>query len=127
MKHDLPSRPSVSRPAVCSMLCPSVCVSVLPRGSRDGVPYCETHYHAQFGVKCETCCRYISGRVLEVRKGMTGRGAGRETDPWMVWSYRQEGRMDLMERSVHTRTVWRETAFNEVMTASSFCFKADGQ
>uniref|UniRef100_A0A8C5BAB4 Actin binding LIM protein family, member 3 n=1 Tax=Gadus morhua TaxID=8049 RepID=A0A8C5BAB4_GADMO len=33
--------------------------------SKDGVPYCETHYHAQFGVKCETCCRYISGRVLE--------------------------------------------------------------
>lgn len=34
---------------------------------RDGVPYCEADYHAQFGVKCETCTRYISGRVLEVR------------------------------------------------------------
>ncbi|KAG7253698.1 hypothetical protein CRUP_037521, partial [Coryphaenoides rupestris] len=33
--------------------------------SKDGVPYCEAHYHAQFGVKCDTCCRYISGRVLE--------------------------------------------------------------
>lgn len=34
---------------------------------RDGVPYCEADYHAQYGVKCETCNRYISGRVLEVR------------------------------------------------------------
>lgn len=33
--------------------------------SKDGVPYCESDYHAQFGVKCETCDRYISGRVLE--------------------------------------------------------------
>ncbi|KAM6977446.1 actin-binding LIM protein 3 [Aplochiton taeniatus] len=33
--------------------------------SKDGVPYCEADYHAQFGVRCETCSRYISGRVLE--------------------------------------------------------------
>nr|XP_033783429.1 actin-binding LIM protein 3 isoform X3 [Geotrypetes seraphini] len=33
--------------------------------SKDGVPYCESDYHAQFGIKCETCKRYISGRVLE--------------------------------------------------------------
>lgn len=31
------------------------------------MPYCEADYHAQYGVKCETCSRYISGRVLEVR------------------------------------------------------------
>ncbi|XP_030428567.1 actin-binding LIM protein 3 isoform X6 [Gopherus evgoodei] len=33
--------------------------------SKDSVPYCESDYHAQFGIKCETCDRYISGRVLE--------------------------------------------------------------
>ncbi|XP_035290498.1 actin-binding LIM protein 3-like isoform X1 [Anguilla anguilla] len=33
--------------------------------SKDGVPYCESDYHAQFGIRCETCERYISGRVLE--------------------------------------------------------------
>ncbi|XP_030620505.1 actin-binding LIM protein 3 isoform X1 [Chanos chanos] len=33
--------------------------------SKDGIPYCEADYHAQFGIKCETCDRYISGRVLE--------------------------------------------------------------
>uniref|UniRef100_A0A3B5QBI8 Actin binding LIM protein family, member 3 n=1 Tax=Xiphophorus maculatus TaxID=8083 RepID=A0A3B5QBI8_XIPMA len=33
--------------------------------SKDGAPYCEADYHAQYGVKCETCYRYISGRVLE--------------------------------------------------------------
>ncbi|XP_061643653.1 actin-binding LIM protein 3 isoform X4 [Phyllopteryx taeniolatus] len=33
--------------------------------SKDGVPYCEADYHAQYGVKCEGCSRYISGRVLE--------------------------------------------------------------
>ncbi|XP_055744155.1 actin-binding LIM protein 3-like isoform X2 [Salvelinus fontinalis] len=33
--------------------------------SKDNVPYCESDYHAQFGIKCETCSRYISGQVLE--------------------------------------------------------------
>ncbi|XP_048344607.1 actin-binding LIM protein 3 isoform X12 [Sphaerodactylus townsendi] len=33
--------------------------------SKDGIPYCESDYHTQFGIKCETCNRYISGRVLE--------------------------------------------------------------
>ncbi|XP_028322797.1 actin-binding LIM protein 3-like isoform X2 [Gouania willdenowi] len=33
--------------------------------SKDGIPYCETDYHAQFGIRCESCNRYISGRVLE--------------------------------------------------------------
>ncbi|XP_053187420.1 actin-binding LIM protein 3-like [Scomber japonicus] len=33
--------------------------------SKDGIPYCETDYHAQFGIRCEGCKRYISGRVLE--------------------------------------------------------------
>ncbi|KFW04311.1 Actin-binding LIM protein 3, partial [Fulmarus glacialis] len=39
--------------------------------SKDGIPYCESDYHAQFGIKCETCDRYISGRVLEVSPGAT--------------------------------------------------------
>ncbi|XP_075342947.1 actin-binding LIM protein 3-like isoform X3 [Odontesthes bonariensis] len=33
--------------------------------SKDGVPYCETDYHTQFGIRCDSCSRYISGRVLE--------------------------------------------------------------
>ncbi|XP_073335796.1 actin-binding LIM protein 3-like [Pagrus major] len=33
--------------------------------SKDGIPYCETDYHTQFGIKCDSCNRYISGRVLE--------------------------------------------------------------
>ncbi|XP_034033996.1 actin-binding LIM protein 3-like [Thalassophryne amazonica] len=33
--------------------------------SKDGIPYCESDYHTQFGIKCESCNRYISGRVLE--------------------------------------------------------------
>ncbi|XP_068187932.1 actin-binding LIM protein 3-like isoform X2 [Antennarius striatus] len=33
--------------------------------SKDGVPYCETDYHTQFGIRCDSCNRYISGRVLE--------------------------------------------------------------
>ncbi|XP_026184977.1 actin-binding LIM protein 3-like isoform X3 [Mastacembelus armatus] len=33
--------------------------------SKDGIPYCETDYHTQFGIRCESCNRYISGRVLE--------------------------------------------------------------
>ncbi|XP_016527804.1 actin-binding LIM protein 3-like isoform X5 [Poecilia formosa] len=33
--------------------------------SKDGIPYCEDDYHTQFGIRCEGCSRYISGRVLE--------------------------------------------------------------
>ena len=107
MKHDLASRPSVFRQAVCSILWPSICVSVLYHVSRDGVPYCETHYHAQFGVKCETCCRYISGRVLEVRMEMRDWQGKQEISGRIAWSYKQEGRMDLTERRAYCRTDWR--------------------
>uniref|UniRef100_A0A3B3BLZ7 Actin binding LIM protein family, member 3 n=1 Tax=Oryzias melastigma TaxID=30732 RepID=A0A3B3BLZ7_ORYME len=33
--------------------------------SKDGKPYCETDYHTQFGIRCGSCNRFISGRVLE--------------------------------------------------------------
>ncbi|XP_059701218.1 actin-binding LIM protein 2 isoform X6 [Haemorhous mexicanus] len=33
--------------------------------SKDGVPYCETDYHAKFGIRCDSCEKYITGRVLE--------------------------------------------------------------
>uniref|UniRef100_A0A3Q0T3S5 Actin binding LIM protein family, member 3 n=1 Tax=Amphilophus citrinellus TaxID=61819 RepID=A0A3Q0T3S5_AMPCI len=33
--------------------------------SKDGIPYCESDYHSQFGIRCESCNRYISGKVLE--------------------------------------------------------------
>ncbi|CAL8306892.1 unnamed protein product [Arctogadus glacialis] len=80
--------------------------------SKDGVPYCETHYHAQFGVKCETCCRYISGRVLEVRMEVRDRQRGKqEISGRIAWSYKQEGRTDQMERRACSRTACREMAF----------------
>lgn len=34
---------------------------------RDGAPYCERDYQIHFGVQCEACHQYITGRVLEVR------------------------------------------------------------
>lgn len=45
---------------------PQLPLPVWVSSCRDGVPYCESDYHSQFGIKCETCDRYISGRVLEV-------------------------------------------------------------
>ncbi|XP_039607355.1 actin-binding LIM protein 2 isoform X16 [Polypterus senegalus] len=33
--------------------------------SKDGIPYCETDYHAIFGIQCEHCKKYITGKVLE--------------------------------------------------------------
>ncbi|KAK9536451.1 hypothetical protein VZT92_006227 [Zoarces viviparus] len=33
--------------------------------SKDGIPYCESDYHTQFGIRCDSCNGYISGRVLE--------------------------------------------------------------
>ncbi|KAK3524448.1 hypothetical protein QTP70_029316, partial [Hemibagrus guttatus] len=33
--------------------------------SKNGIPYCESDYHRQFGIRCETCHRYVSGKVLE--------------------------------------------------------------
>lgn len=32
---------------------------------KDGIPYCEADYHTQFGIKCDSCSSFISGRVLE--------------------------------------------------------------
>ncbi|KAM8837778.1 actin-binding LIM protein 1-like isoform 4-T4 [Spinachia spinachia] len=33
--------------------------------SKDGFPYCERDYHIQFGVQCEACQKFITGKVLE--------------------------------------------------------------
>uniref|UniRef100_A0A8C6TG59 Actin binding LIM protein 1b n=1 Tax=Neogobius melanostomus TaxID=47308 RepID=A0A8C6TG59_9GOBI len=33
--------------------------------SKDGVPYCEKDYQLQYGVKCDACQKFITGRVLE--------------------------------------------------------------
>ncbi|XP_019411183.1 PREDICTED: actin-binding LIM protein 1 isoform X16 [Crocodylus porosus] len=33
--------------------------------SKDGVPYCEKDYQVLFGVKCEACHQFITGKVLE--------------------------------------------------------------
>ncbi|XP_061565037.1 actin-binding LIM protein 1-like isoform X3 [Cololabis saira] len=33
--------------------------------SKDGAPYCERDYQSQFGVKCDACQRFITGKVLE--------------------------------------------------------------
>ncbi|XP_048090126.1 actin-binding LIM protein 1 isoform X12 [Alosa alosa] len=33
--------------------------------SKDGAPYCEKDYQIHFGVQCEACQQYITGKVLE--------------------------------------------------------------
>ncbi|XP_069924109.1 actin-binding LIM protein 2 isoform X8 [Oryctolagus cuniculus] len=33
--------------------------------SKDGLPYCEADYHSEFGIRCDGCDKYITGRVLE--------------------------------------------------------------
>ncbi|XP_035481749.1 actin-binding LIM protein 2 isoform X12 [Scophthalmus maximus] len=33
--------------------------------SKDGIPFCEMDYHAMFGIQCESCKKYITGKVLE--------------------------------------------------------------
>ncbi|XP_041818152.1 actin-binding LIM protein 1-like isoform X2 [Chelmon rostratus] len=33
--------------------------------SKHGVPYCERDYQVQFGVQCEACKKFITGKVLE--------------------------------------------------------------
>uniref|UniRef100_A0A667Z479 Actin binding LIM protein family member 2 n=1 Tax=Myripristis murdjan TaxID=586833 RepID=A0A667Z479_9TELE len=33
--------------------------------SKDGIPYCEMDYHAMYGIQCESCKKYITGKVLE--------------------------------------------------------------
>ncbi|XP_029934119.1 actin-binding LIM protein 1-like isoform X2 [Myripristis murdjan] len=33
--------------------------------SKDGVPYCEKDYQIQFGIRCEACQKFITGKVLE--------------------------------------------------------------
>lgn len=39
---------------------------------RDGLPYCEADYHTKFGIRCDGCEKYITGRVLEVRSHSRG-------------------------------------------------------
>ncbi|KAF7253468.1 Actin-binding LIM protein 1 [Varanus komodoensis] len=34
--------------------------------SKDGAPYCEKDYQVLFGVKCEACHQFITGKVLEI-------------------------------------------------------------
>ena len=38
---------------------------------RDGAPYCEKDYQIHFGVQCEACHQFITGKVLEVRQTHT--------------------------------------------------------
>lgn len=38
---------------------------------RDGAPYCEKDYQVHFGVQCEACHQFITGKVLEVRHTLT--------------------------------------------------------
>nr|XP_033805937.1 actin-binding LIM protein 2 isoform X3 [Geotrypetes seraphini] len=33
--------------------------------SKDGVPYCEKDYHTKYGIRCDHCEKYITGKVLE--------------------------------------------------------------
>nr|XP_013012952.1 actin-binding LIM protein 2 isoform X15 [Cavia porcellus] len=33
--------------------------------SKEGLPYCEADYHAKFGIRCSSCEKFITGRVLE--------------------------------------------------------------
>jgi hypothetical protein len=40
---------------------------------RDGLPYCEADYHTKFGIRCDGCEKYITGRVLEVSSPPEGR------------------------------------------------------
>ncbi|XP_049742664.1 actin-binding LIM protein 2 isoform X1 [Elephas maximus indicus] len=33
--------------------------------SKDGLPYCEADYHSKFGIRCDSCGKFITGPVLE--------------------------------------------------------------
>ncbi|KAM9237306.1 actin-binding LIM protein 2 [Dugong dugon] len=33
--------------------------------SKDGLPYCEADYHSKYGIRCDSCEKFITGRVLE--------------------------------------------------------------
>uniref|UniRef100_A0A674BJP3 Actin-binding LIM protein 2 n=1 Tax=Salmo trutta TaxID=8032 RepID=A0A674BJP3_SALTR len=39
--------------------------------SKDGIPYCEVDYHAMYGIQCDSCKKYITGKVLEVGRVIT--------------------------------------------------------
>ena len=52
---------TISPVGIFSLFLTSYCFCLF----RDGLPYCEKDYQAQFGVKCAYCNRYISGKVLQ--------------------------------------------------------------
>lgn len=52
---------------------------------RDGVPYCETDYHAKFGIRCDNCEKYITGRVLEVRRACCSSTSQSIQKEYLLW------------------------------------------
>ncbi|XP_019065807.1 uncharacterized protein LOC109118604 [Fukomys damarensis] len=45
-----------------------------PSRCREGLPYCETDYHTEFGIRCSSCEGFITGRVLEAHRGQASSG-----------------------------------------------------
>lgn len=63
-------RPQVSEPRGSVASCPGLLLGADTLSScRDGAPYCEKDYQGLFGVKCEACHQFITGKVLEVSGG----------------------------------------------------------
>ncbi|MGH0153628.1 UNVERIFIED_CONTAM: hypothetical protein FKN15_024730 [Acipenser sinensis] len=44
--------------------------------SKDEAPYCEKDFQIHFGVKCEACHQFITGKVLEIHSDATRPSAG---------------------------------------------------
>ncbi|KAJ3585216.1 hypothetical protein NHX12_013937, partial [Muraenolepis orangiensis] len=63
--------------------------------SKDGIPYCEQDYHAMYGIQCENCKKFITGKVLELQSTNLATQA-----PDLFQNVRR-GRGDVPARIVH--------------------------
>lgn len=69
-------RPQAPEPHGSMASCPGLLSGADTLSSRrDGAPYCEKDYQGLFGVKCEACHQFITGKVLEVSGGQAARKA----------------------------------------------------
>ncbi|XP_053197295.1 actin-binding LIM protein 1-like isoform X2 [Scomber japonicus] len=81
--------------------------------SKDGVPYCERDYQIQFGVQCEACQKFITGKVLEAGDKHYHPGCARCSRCERIFT---EGEEMYLQGS----TVWHPECRNRSRTEDSY-------
>uniref|UniRef100_A0A8C6IIG7 Actin-binding LIM protein 1 n=1 Tax=Mus spicilegus TaxID=10103 RepID=A0A8C6IIG7_MUSSI len=80
--------------------------------SKDGSPYCEKDYQGLFGVKCEACHQFITGKVLEA-------GVTEASRTWSHVGLRWQGRSEELRAWRHSIQSLRHRSAREWFALSA--------